>query len=94
MFPYHLGSGHLRATGRGDEVIPLLAGQFEIRSRGQLFDLLRPGRADDGDDLGRVLEDPSQGDELTADPTLDDVFLDATGRTRTRAAGEVMEVSQ
>ena len=31
---------------------------------------------------------------LTADPTLDDVFLDATGRTRTRAAGEVMEVSQ
>jgi len=25
-------------------------------------------------------------------PTLDDVFLDATGRTRTRAAGEVQEV--
>jgi ABC-2 type transport system ATP-binding protein len=26
------------------------------------------------------------------EPTLDDVFLDATGRTRTRAAGEVQEV--
>jgi ABC-2 type transport system ATP-binding protein len=29
---------------------------------------------------------------LTSDPTLDDVFLDATGRTRERAAGEVQEV--
>ena len=28
-----------------------------------------------------------------AEPTLDDVFLDATGRTRTRGAGEVQEVS-
>ena len=28
-----------------------------------------------------------------AEPTLDDVFLDATGRTRSRAAGEVQEVS-
>jgi ABC-2 type transport system ATP-binding protein len=28
-----------------------------------------------------------------ADPTLDDVFLDATGRTRARAAGEVQEVT-
>ena len=27
------------------------------------------------------------------DPTLDDVFLDATGRTRDRAAGEVQEVT-
>jgi ABC-2 type transport system ATP-binding protein len=27
------------------------------------------------------------------EPTLDDVFLDATGRTRARAAGEVQEVS-
>jgi ABC-2 type transport system ATP-binding protein len=26
-------------------------------------------------------------------PSLDDVFLDATGRTRDRAAGEVQEVS-
>jgi ABC-2 type transport system ATP-binding protein len=30
---------------------------------------------------------------LERDATLDDVFLDATGRTRTRAAGEVQEVS-
>ena len=30
---------------------------------------------------------------LDADPTLDDVFLDATGRTRERAAGEVQEVT-
>jgi ABC-2 type transport system ATP-binding protein len=28
-----------------------------------------------------------------SEPTLDDVFLDATGRTRDRAAGEVQEVS-
>ena len=28
-----------------------------------------------------------------AEPTLDDVFLDATGRTRDRAAGEVQEVA-
>jgi ABC-2 type transport system ATP-binding protein len=30
---------------------------------------------------------------LDADPTLDEVFLDATGRTRERLAGEVQEVS-
>jgi ABC-2 type transport system ATP-binding protein len=30
---------------------------------------------------------------LTSEPTLDDVFLDATGRTRDRAAGDVQEVS-
>jgi ABC-2 type transport system ATP-binding protein len=30
---------------------------------------------------------------LTDEPSLDDVFLDATGRTRTRVAGEVAEVS-
>jgi ABC-2 type transport system ATP-binding protein len=30
--------------------------------------------------------------ELAAEVTLDDVFLDATGRTRTRLAGEVQEV--
>jgi ABC-2 type transport system ATP-binding protein len=30
---------------------------------------------------------------LDTDPTLDDVFLDATGRTRDRAAGEVQEVT-
>ncbi len=29
---------------------------------------------------------------LDADPTLDDVFLDATGRTRERVAGEVKEI--
>jgi ABC-2 type transport system ATP-binding protein len=30
---------------------------------------------------------------LSADPSLDEVFLDATGRTRAREAGEVQEVS-
>ncbi len=30
---------------------------------------------------------------LDGDPTLDDVFLDATGRTRSRVAGDVQEVS-
>ena len=29
---------------------------------------------------------------LDTDPTLDDVFLDATGRTRERVAGQVQEV--
>jgi ABC-2 type transport system ATP-binding protein len=29
---------------------------------------------------------------LTTEPTLDDVFLDATGRTRSRVAGDVQEV--
>jgi ABC-2 type transport system ATP-binding protein len=29
---------------------------------------------------------------LSDEPTLDDVFLDATGRTRERVAGEVQEV--
>jgi ABC-2 type transport system ATP-binding protein len=36
------------------------------------------------------LRDRRDSDE---EPTLDDVFLDATGRTRDRAAGEVQEVS-
>jgi ABC-2 type transport system ATP-binding protein len=31
--------------------------------------------------------------ELDRDPTLDDVFLDATGRTRSRVAGDVQEVA-
>lgn len=30
--------------------------------------------------------------QLTTDPTLDDVFLDATGRTRDKVAGEVQEL--
>jgi ABC-2 type transport system ATP-binding protein len=30
---------------------------------------------------------------LSGDPTLDDVFLDATGRTRSRVAGDVQEVT-
>src|SRR6266516_4739089 len=30
---------------------------------------------------------------MASDPTLDDVFLDATGRTHTRVAGDVQEVS-
>ena len=30
---------------------------------------------------------------LTTDPTLDDVFLDATGRTRSRVEGDVQEVT-
>jgi ABC-2 type transport system ATP-binding protein len=30
---------------------------------------------------------------MTDDPTLDEVFLDATGRTRARVVGDVQEVS-
>ena len=51
-------------------------------------------------DDGRIVREGTP-DELKADlrerrggePTLDDVFLDATGRTRDRAAGEVQEVT-
>jgi ABC-2 type transport system ATP-binding protein len=32
-------------------------------------------------------------EQLAGPPTLDDVFLDATGRTRSRVAGDVQEVS-
>ena len=32
-------------------------------------------------------------DGLDSDPSLDDVFLDATGRSRSRVAGDVQEVS-
>ena len=53
-------------------------------------------------DGGRIVRDGTPTDlkaelrerqGLTADPTLDDVFLDATGRTRGRVAGDVQEVS-
>ncbi len=37
--------------------------------------------------------DLREREALTEDPTLDAVFLDATGRTRSRVAGDVQEVS-
>jgi len=37
--------------------------------------------------------DLRQRDGLPTEPSLDDVFLDATGRTRERSAGEVQEVT-
>jgi ABC-2 type transport system ATP-binding protein len=51
-------------------------------------------------DDGKIVKEGTPA-ELKADlkarkggePTLDDVFLDATGRTRERAAGEVQEVT-
>ena len=36
---------------------------------------------------------PARASRRREEPTLDDVFLDATGRTRDRAAGEVQEVA-
>jgi ABC-2 type transport system ATP-binding protein len=53
-------------------------------------------------DEGRIVREGTPGDlkselrqrrGMSEDPTLDEVFLDATGRTRTRAAGEVQEVT-
>jgi ABC-2 type transport system ATP-binding protein len=53
-------------------------------------------------DGGRIVREgtPSQlkadlreREGLTTDPTLDEVFLDATGRSRSRVAGDVQEVS-
>jgi ABC-2 type transport system ATP-binding protein len=52
-------------------------------------------------DAGRIVREGTPGElksdlrqrlRLDEDPTLDDVFLDATGRTRERVAGEVQEV--
>lgn len=52
-------------------------------------------------DLGVIVREGTPSDlktelreraKLDSDPTLDDVFLDATGRTRERSAGEVQEV--
>jgi ABC-2 type transport system ATP-binding protein len=52
-------------------------------------------------DAGKIVREGTPGDlkaelrqrrGLTTDPTLDDVFLDATGRTREKLAGEVQEV--
>jgi ABC-2 type transport system ATP-binding protein len=41
----------------------------------------------------RLKADLRQREGLDREPTLDDVFLDATGRKRERVAGEVQEVS-
>jgi ABC-2 type transport system ATP-binding protein len=52
-------------------------------------------------DAGRIVREGTPAElkaelrarrNLTSDPTLDDVFLDATGRTRERVAGDVQEV--
>jgi ABC-2 type transport system ATP-binding protein len=54
-------------------------------------------------DGGRIVREGTPGqlkaelrerEGLASDPTLDDVFLDATGRTRGRVAGDVQEVSR
>jgi len=42
---------------------------------------------------GRLKADLKARRGLTADPTLDDVFLDATGRTRDQVEGDVHEVA-
>ena len=41
----------------------------------------------------RLKADLRERKQLAAEPTLDDVFLDATGRTRDRVAGDVQEVA-
>jgi ABC-2 type transport system ATP-binding protein len=41
----------------------------------------------------RLKADLRERNGLAQDPTLDDVFLDATGRTRDRVAGDVQEVA-
>jgi ABC-2 type transport system ATP-binding protein len=53
-------------------------------------------------DDGRIVREGTPGQlkaelrerhRMSAEPTLDDVFLDATGRTRSRGAGDVQEVT-
>jgi len=41
----------------------------------------------------QLKSDLREREGLKSDPTLDDVFLDATGRTRSKVAGDVQEVS-
>jgi ABC-2 type transport system ATP-binding protein len=43
---------------------------------------------------GQLKAELREREGLSSDPTLDDVFLDATGRTRGRVAGDVQEVSR
>jgi ABC-2 type transport system ATP-binding protein len=82
-----------RINGRGTTVF--LTTQY-LEEADQLCD--RIAIIDDGvivrdgtpSELKADLRQRRDGDE---EPTLDDVFLDATGRTRERAAGEVQEVA-
>ena len=84
--PAHQREGHHRvphhAVPRGGR--PALCDRLAIIDDGKIVREGTPEqlKADLRDRLG-----------LDSDPTLDDVFLDATGRTRSRVAGDVQEVS-
>lgn len=82
-----------RINGRGTTVF--LTTQYleeadQLCDRLAIIDSGRIVREGTPQQLKAELWERRGGDE---EPTLDDVFLDATGRTRTRAAGEVQEVS-
>src|SRR3954466_2306458 len=82
-----------RINGRGTTVF--LTTQY-LEEADQLCDRL--AIIDDGlivreGTPARLKADLREREGLTSDPTLDDVFLDATGRTRGKVAGDVQEVS-
>jgi ABC-2 type transport system ATP-binding protein len=82
-----------RINGRGTTVF--LTTQY-LEEADQLCDRL--AIIDDGRIVREGTPDQLKADlrrrnGLASDPTLDDVFLDATGRTRDRVAGDVQEVA-
>jgi ABC-2 type transport system ATP-binding protein len=82
-----------RINGQGTTVF--LTTQYleeadQLCDRIAIIDSGRIVRRGTPDQLKADLRERRGGDD---EPTLDDVFLDATGRTRERAAGEVQEVS-
>jgi ABC-2 type transport system ATP-binding protein len=82
-----------RINGRGTTVF--LTTQY-LEEADQLCDrlaIIDGGRIVREGTPQQLKDDLRQREQLTDEPTLDDVFLDATGRTRSRVAGDVQEVT-
>ncbi len=82
-----------RINGRGTAVF--LTTQY-LEEADQLCDrlaIIDGGRIVREGTPERLKQDLRARHGLTSNPTLDDVFLDATGRSRSRVAGDVQEVS-
>ena len=82
-----------RINGRGTTVF--LTTQY-LEEADQLCDrlaIIDDGRIVREGTPARLKADLRERLELTSDPSLDDVFLDATGRSRGRVAGDVQEVT-
>ena len=64
-----------------------------VDAEGQIWTGVDDGRIVREGTPARLKADLRERHGLASDPALDDVFLDATGRTRGRVAGDVQEVS-